>query len=171
MHPYGRGSPRRGSRKRERWGVVALAVIETQKKRHTEINRAQKKPQPKIPLWKSIQHIYETPEILRSIFSTDSCLQSDNGVSTSNTRNGNWQQSINKVIWYSATCNQQSHMVRSGKKSTKSFGTCLATMTLLLLAPRPTSQRPPKSSPCRGDPVRRMVSRPSTQKPHCCSNR
>jgi len=85
MHPYGRGSPRRGSRKRERWGVVALAVIETQKKRHTEINRAQKNPQPKIPLWKSIQHIYETPEIVRSIFSTDSCLQSDNGVSTSNT--------------------------------------------------------------------------------------
>ena len=31
-----------------------------------------------------IQYIYETPEILRSIFSTDSCLQSDNGVSTSN---------------------------------------------------------------------------------------
>ena len=36
-------------------------------------------------MWKSIQHLYETPEILRSIFSTDSCLQSDNGVSTSNT--------------------------------------------------------------------------------------
>ena len=36
--------------------------------------------------WKSIQHIYETLEILRSmIFSTVSCLQSDNGVSTSNT--------------------------------------------------------------------------------------
>ena len=32
-----------------------------------------------------ILYIYETPEILRSIFSTDSCLQSDNGVSTSNT--------------------------------------------------------------------------------------
>ena len=31
-----------------------------------------------------MQHMYETPEILRSIFSTDSCLQSDNGVSTSN---------------------------------------------------------------------------------------
>ena len=36
-------------------------------------------------MWKSIQHIYETPEILRPmIFSTVSCLQSDNGVSTSN---------------------------------------------------------------------------------------
>ena len=35
MHLYGRGSPRRGSRKRERWGVVALGVVagkETQKK-------------------------------------------------------------------------------------------------------------------------------------------
>ena len=31
-----------------------------------------------------IHHIYETPEIFRSIFSTDSCLESDNGVSTSN---------------------------------------------------------------------------------------
>ena len=31
-----------------------------------------------------IQYIYETPKILRSIFSTDSCLQSDNGVSSSN---------------------------------------------------------------------------------------
>ena len=36
-------------------------------------------------LWKSIQHIYETPEILRSmILSTVSCLRSDNDVSTSN---------------------------------------------------------------------------------------
>ena len=36
-------------------------------------------------LWKSIQHIYETPEILRSmILSTVSCLESDNDVSTSN---------------------------------------------------------------------------------------
>ena len=63
--------------------MVALAVVETQKK-ETEINRAHVNPQHKISLWKSIQHIYETPEILRSIFSTDSCLQSDNGVSTSN---------------------------------------------------------------------------------------
>ena len=31
-----------------------------------------------------IQYIYGTPKILRSIFSTGSCLQSDNGVSTSN---------------------------------------------------------------------------------------
>ena len=31
-----------------------------------------------------IQYIHETPKILRSNFSTDSCLQSDNGVSTSN---------------------------------------------------------------------------------------
>ena len=31
-----------------------------------------------------IQYEYESPKILRSIFSTYSCLQSDNGVSTSN---------------------------------------------------------------------------------------
>ena len=37
-----------------------------------------------VPLDQS-QYKYETPKILRSIFSTDSCLQSDNGVSTSNT--------------------------------------------------------------------------------------
>ena len=54
-----------------------------------------------------------------------------------------WQE-INKVIWYAAARNQRSHMVRSGKKSTKSFDTCLTSMTLLLLAPRPTSRRPPK---------------------------
>ena len=42
-------------------------------------------------MWQCIQHIYETPEILRSIFSTDSCLQSDNGVSTSNTRYNTYQ--------------------------------------------------------------------------------
>ena len=30
-----------------------------------------------------MQYKYETPKILRSIFSTDSCLQSDNGASTS----------------------------------------------------------------------------------------
>ena len=54
-----------------------------------------------------------------------------------------WQE-INKVIWYAAAGNQRSHMVRSGKKSTKSFDTCLTSMKLLLLAPRPTSRRPPK---------------------------
>ena len=37
-----------------------------------------------MPLYKVIQYKYETPEILRSTFSTDSCLQSDNGVSSSN---------------------------------------------------------------------------------------
>ena len=68
----GRGSPWRGSRD-----------IDKRRKRK-DINRAHRNPQPKIPLWKSIQHIYETPEIIRSIFSTGSCLQSDNGVSTSN---------------------------------------------------------------------------------------
>ena len=31
-----------------------------------------------------IQYKYEIPKIILSIFSTDSCLQSDNGVSTSN---------------------------------------------------------------------------------------
>ena len=55
--------------------------IETKR---TDINRVHKNPQHKIALWKSIQHIYETPEILRSIISTDSCPESDNGVSTSN---------------------------------------------------------------------------------------
>ena len=44
MHLYGRGSPRRGSRKRD-------------PEKETEINRAPKNPQHKIPLWKSIQHI------------------------------------------------------------------------------------------------------------------
>ena len=77
----GRGSPRRGSRKRD-------TEKETRKK-EAEINGAHKNPQHKIPLQKSIQYIYETPEILRSIFSTGSCLQSDNGVSTSNSRVGN----------------------------------------------------------------------------------
>ena len=103
----GRGSPWRGSRDihrrdscavvvkawwpvRYRWGVVALGVVAGQETsvaietKANEINRAHKNPHHKIPLWKSIQHIYKTPEILRSIFSTDSCLQSDNGVSTSN---------------------------------------------------------------------------------------
>ena len=52
--------------------------------KETEINRAHENPQQKISLWKFIQYIYETPEIIRSIFSTASCLQSDNDVSTSN---------------------------------------------------------------------------------------
>ena len=69
----GRGSPRRGSRNIDK------------RQKGNDINRAHRNPQPKIPLRKSIQHIYENPEILRSmIFSTVSCLQSDNGVSTSN---------------------------------------------------------------------------------------
>ena len=68
----GRGSPWRGSRD-----------IDKRQKRN-DINRAHKNPQHKIALWKSIQHIYETPEILRSMFSTAFCLESDNGVSTSN---------------------------------------------------------------------------------------
>ena len=67
----GRGSPRRGSPRRGR------------RKRETEINRAHKKPTTRNPVVQ-IQSIYETPEILRSMFSTDSCLQSDKGVSTSN---------------------------------------------------------------------------------------
>ena len=67
----GRGSPRRGSRKRD-------------PEKETEIDRAHKNPQQQISLKKSIQYIYETPEILRSIFSTGSCPQSDNDVSTSN---------------------------------------------------------------------------------------
>ena len=66
-------------------GVVALGVVAgNDPEKETEINRAHKNPQHKIPLWKSIQHIYETPEILRFIFSTGSSLQSDNDVSTSN---------------------------------------------------------------------------------------
>ena len=71
---------------RYRWGVVALGVLAGDEK--NDINRVHKSPQPQIPLWKSILHIYETPQILRSmIFTTVSCLQSDNAVSTSNTRN------------------------------------------------------------------------------------
>ena len=66
----GRGSPWRGSRN-----------IDERQKRN---NRAHKNPQHKIASWKSIPHIYETPEILRSTFSTASCLESDNCVSTSN---------------------------------------------------------------------------------------
>ena len=73
----GRGSPWRGSREKE-------TVGRGNRKRDTAINRDNKNPQHKIPLWKSIQYIYETPEILRPIFSTGACLQSDNGVSTSN---------------------------------------------------------------------------------------
>ena len=68
----GRGSPRRGSRN-----------IDMRQKRN-DINRAHKNPQHKIALWKSIQHMYETPEIRRSMFSTASCLEFDNDVSTSN---------------------------------------------------------------------------------------
>ena len=73
-----------------------------------------------------------------------------------------WQE-INKVIWYAAAGNQRSHMVRSGKKSTKSFDTCLTSMTLLLLAPRPTSRRPSKrpiaapALPPAGGVVRRVT--------------
>ena len=78
----GRGGPWRDSRKRETVGRGSPR--RKSRKRHTENNRAHKNPQHKIPLWKSIEHIYEPPGILRSIFSTDSCLQSDNGVRTSN---------------------------------------------------------------------------------------
>ena len=65
----GRGSPRRGSReKRDQTEVKLIEHMETHNKS-----------------WKSIQHIYDPPEILRSmIFSTVSCLQADNDVSTSN---------------------------------------------------------------------------------------
>ena len=54
-------------------------------------------------------------------------------------------------------------MIRSGKKSTKSFDTCLTSMKLLLLAPRPTSRRPPKrpiaasALPPAGGVVRRVT--------------
>ena len=76
---------------------------------------------------------------------------------------GTQRQAINKPIWYSGASNQQGHMVRSGKKSTKPFGTCLASITLLLLAPRPTSRRPPKrpiaasALPPAGGVVRRVT--------------
>ena len=58
--------------------MVALGVVAGQE---TEINRAHKNSQHKIPLYK---YKHEPPKILRSLFSTDSCLQSDNGASTSN---------------------------------------------------------------------------------------
>ena len=54
------------------------------------------------------------------------------------------RQEINEVIRYPASRNQQSHLIWSGKKSRKLLDTCLASMTLSLLAPRPTSRRPPK---------------------------
>ena len=56
--------------------------------------------------------------------------------------NGNQQQAINKVIWYVP---DEHYALAAGTSS--------------------VLRRPPKSSPCTGDPVRRMVSRPSTQKP------
>ena len=74
-----------------------------------------------------------------------------------------YQNIISTQKWKSAASNQQSHVVRSGKKSTKSFGTCLASITLLLLAPRPTSRRPPKrpiaasALPPAGGVVRRVT--------------
>ena len=69
------------------------------------LNRAHKNPQHKIPLlWKSIQHIYETPQILRSIFSTDSCLHSDNCVSTSNTVTPLGAASVNRWILQGRCC-------------------------------------------------------------------
>ena len=72
----GRGSPRRGSREIETQNRDKIVTLIGYIKTHN----------PYFPLWKSIQHIYETPEILRSmIFSTVSCLESDNDVSTSNT--------------------------------------------------------------------------------------
>ena len=71
----GRGSPRRGSREIETQNRDKIVTLIGYIKTHN----------PYFPLWKSIQHIYETPEILRSmIFSTVSCLESDNDVGTSN---------------------------------------------------------------------------------------
>ena len=61
MHLYGRGSPRRGS-----WNWSST-----------------QKPTTQNPVVQ-IQYKYETPKIIRFIFSTDCCLQSDNGASTSN---------------------------------------------------------------------------------------
>ena len=67
--------------------MVALGVVagkEAQKKRPKLIEHIKthnKKSRCRNP---SNTYTYETPEILRSIFSTGSCLQSDNGVSTSN---------------------------------------------------------------------------------------
>ena len=58
---------------------------DTKGTKRTDINGGHKNPQHKIAMWKSIQHTYQPPEILRSlILSTVSCLQSDNDVSTSN---------------------------------------------------------------------------------------
>ena len=70
---------------RYRWGVVALGVVAG--KETLKLNEHTKTHNTKIPLYKSIHYKYETPKILSSIFSTDSCLQSENGVSTSNTIN------------------------------------------------------------------------------------
>ena len=96
MYLYGRGSPRRGSRKvsvgrsspRRGSRKRDLRLTEHTKTHNTktrcrDIPGKQQYAVKVVPL-DQIQFKYETPEILRSIFSTDSCLQSDNGVSTSN---------------------------------------------------------------------------------------
>ena len=75
----GRGSPRCGSRKK-RWGVVALGVVAG---KETEINRAHKTHNPKSRCG-NLSNTYTKPPKSPLHLSTDSCLQSDNGVSTSN---------------------------------------------------------------------------------------
>ena len=103
----GRASPWRGSRD-----------IDKRQKRN-DINRTHKNPQHKIALWKSIQHIYETPEILRSMFSTAFCLESDNGVSTSNRGTGSSSSSSsgssNSSSSSSSNINNRSSRTNSGK--------------------------------------------------------
>ena len=63
--------------------MVALAVVENQERRHTEINRAHKTHNPKSRCG-NLSNTYTKPPKSPFHLSTDSCLQSDNGVSTSN---------------------------------------------------------------------------------------
>ena len=95
MYLYGRGSPRRGSRKvsvgrsspRRGSRKRDLRLTEHTKTHNTKTRCRDipgKQYAVKVVPLDQIQCKYEAPKILRSIFSTDSCLQSDNGVSTSN---------------------------------------------------------------------------------------
>ena len=55
----------------------------------------------------SIRTQYETPKILRSIFSTDSCLQSDNGVITSNKPDYYFEALFERSEFLIATCRKK----------------------------------------------------------------
>ena len=68
--------------------------------------------------------MYETPEILRSIISTDSCLESDDGVSTSNTMGARVREEIWRLTAYPNRLNGARVRVRcsSADKSGSGLG-------------------------------------------------